>query len=351
MGIRVLLADDSATIKKVMQLSLHDFGVELKAVSSGEDVLEVARKFNPDIAFVDVLLPQKSGYEIASQFKKDASLSKTPVIVLWSAFMDFDEGKYKTSGADAKLEKPFEAQSLRQLIQKYIPKTVDSPVAKHLEFPVYEFDTTTGSVAKPKQPTESATPSKGWNMDQFEDISNFTQTQTQTAAPHEEGTRTSIVNAINASQEPAGQVPPAATGDSEWVRKDLSKFTVPVPQDQGTEEGTVSFDYADTEVGDTSFLLRTTPGRPHAAPEAPQATAAPAQAATRTSAEAPLLPNAQPPSLSAENIQTVVTGEIEKLVKEQARQIVEKIVWKIVPDMASNLIKEELNRLLKDESL
>jgi two-component system, cell cycle response regulator len=382
MGIKVLLADDSATIKKVMQLTLHDYGVELKAVSSGEDVLAIARSFNPDIAFVDVLLPQKSGYDIASQFKKDGALKQIPVIVLWSSFMDFDEAKYKASGANAKLEKPFEASTLRQLIQQYVPKTSESPIAKHLEFPSYEFDTMTGQVtkAKEKEPVPPA-PAKEWNMDAFEDISQYAQKEEPPAAEPFEGTRTSIMNAIEASQEltatgvtkpekqaaqpkqPSAQTPSPAEGDSEWVRKDLSKFTVPVPQEMGADEGTVSFEYAESEIADTSFLL---PSKPAAASSStghgtdagastPPPASAPTTSASNTSAptpvkEEPLLHNAQLPSVSPENLQAILTTEIEKLVKEQAKQIVEKIVWKIVPDMASNLIKEELNRLLKDET-
>src|ERR1044072_7434493 len=116
MSLKVLLADDSAAIKKVVQLSLQDYGVELKAIGSGKDVLDVARQFQPDIAFVDVLLPHKTGYDVASEIKKDPALSKTPVVMLWSSFMAFDEGKFKGSGADEKLEKPFEVAGLRALV-------------------------------------------------------------------------------------------------------------------------------------------------------------------------------------------------------------------------------------------
>ena len=54
MALRVLLADESTTIKKVMQLALQEFAVEVKAVRSGLDVSEVARSFSPDIVFADV---------------------------------------------------------------------------------------------------------------------------------------------------------------------------------------------------------------------------------------------------------------------------------------------------------
>src|ERR1700722_7063137 len=98
MALKVLLADDSAAIKRVVQLSLQDFGAEVKSVGSGKDVLDVCRTFHPAIAFVDVLLPHKTGYEVVTEMKNDSALKSTPVVMLWSAFMAFDENKFKASG-------------------------------------------------------------------------------------------------------------------------------------------------------------------------------------------------------------------------------------------------------------
>ena len=154
MAFKVLLADDSAAIKKVVQLSLQDFGAEIKSVGSGKDVLDICRSFKPDIAFVDVLLPHKTGYEVVGEIKKDSQLKNTPVVMLWSAFMAFDENKFKTSGADARLEKPFEVSGLRSLVTKLVPKLTANPVMKHLEFPKVDFEEPIGAVPPPKIPSK-----------------------------------------------------------------------------------------------------------------------------------------------------------------------------------------------------
>ena len=91
MALRVLLADESTTIKKVMQLALQDFAVEVKAVHSGLDVTEVARGFAPDIVFADVLLQKKNGYEVCAELKRDSKLNSIPTVLMWSSFMDLDE--------------------------------------------------------------------------------------------------------------------------------------------------------------------------------------------------------------------------------------------------------------------
>src|SRR5690606_20789003 len=116
MALRVLLADESTTIKKVMQLALQDFAVEVKAVHVGIDVVEVARSFKPDVIFADILLQKKNGYEVSADLKRDEGLKSIPVVLMWSSFMDLDENLAQQSGADGRLEKPFDVENLRQQI-------------------------------------------------------------------------------------------------------------------------------------------------------------------------------------------------------------------------------------------
>src|ERR1700749_3918217 len=105
MALRVLLADESSTIKKVIQLALQDYGVQVKTVNVGVDALEVARAFTPDVIFADILLQKKSGYDVCQEIKRDAQLSKTPVILMWSGFLELDDQQFKDSLANDQLEK------------------------------------------------------------------------------------------------------------------------------------------------------------------------------------------------------------------------------------------------------
>ncbi|MCM2283009.1 MAG: response regulator [Bdellovibrionaceae bacterium] len=135
MALRVLLADESTTIKKVMQLALQDFAVEVKAVHSGLDVLEVARSFQPDIVFADVLLPKRNGYDVCADLKSDPGLKAIPCVLMWSSFMDLDEKAYLNARASGKLEKPFDVESLRGLILELVPTTQTQRLAHFLRFP------------------------------------------------------------------------------------------------------------------------------------------------------------------------------------------------------------------------
>lgn len=135
MALRVLLADESSTIKKVMQLALQDFSVEVKAVPTGNDVLTVAQSFKPDIIFADILLPQKSGYEVCSQIKNHPGTQKIPVVLMWSGFMEIDHEKAYNAMADGRLEKPFDADILRSTVTDLIPDLATNDLSQFLNFP------------------------------------------------------------------------------------------------------------------------------------------------------------------------------------------------------------------------
>lgn len=135
MALRVLLADESVTIKKVIQLALQDFAVEVKAVPVGIDVLEVSKSFQPDLVFADILLQKRSGYEVCADLKKDAATAAIPVVLMWSSFMELDQKQVETCGADGKLEKPFEVETLRKLVLQLVPRTRSQRLATFLDFP------------------------------------------------------------------------------------------------------------------------------------------------------------------------------------------------------------------------
>lgn len=135
MSLRVLLADESSSIKKVFQLGLQDYGAEVKSVHSGLDVIEVALAFRPDIIFADILLQKVNGYEVAKNCKSDKRLNHLPVILMWSSFMELDGGKFKDCGARGEIEKPFDVENMRELIRDWVPRLKEQNMASFLKFP------------------------------------------------------------------------------------------------------------------------------------------------------------------------------------------------------------------------
>ena len=97
MGKKILLADDSITIQKVIELTFSDEDFDVVTVGNGRLALEKLGEVRPDIVLCDIIMPEKDGYEVCEQIKKSAAYSHVPVLLLTGAFEPFDqERSYRT---------------------------------------------------------------------------------------------------------------------------------------------------------------------------------------------------------------------------------------------------------------
>ncbi len=112
MAYKLLLADDSITIQKVVELVLAEEDFEIKSVSNGEDALNALDSFRPDIVLADIEMPKVNGYQLCEKIKQNPKTSDVPVILLAGAFEPIDEERSRTVGADDTVIKPFESQEL-----------------------------------------------------------------------------------------------------------------------------------------------------------------------------------------------------------------------------------------------
>ena len=112
MAYKLLLADDSITIQKVVELVLAEEDFEIKSVSNGEDALNLLDTFKPDVVLADIEMPKVNGYNLCEKIKKNPLTSHVPVILLAGAFEPIDEELAREVGADDSVIKPFESQEL-----------------------------------------------------------------------------------------------------------------------------------------------------------------------------------------------------------------------------------------------
>ena len=111
-----MLADDSAAIRKVIELTFADEGMEVVTVGDGRSAFEKVVQLDPDLVLADVYMPEVGGYELCRSIKQDERFAKTPVVLLISSFEPFDEAEARRAGADDVVTKPF--QSIRQLVSR-----------------------------------------------------------------------------------------------------------------------------------------------------------------------------------------------------------------------------------------
>ncbi len=135
MGNKLLLADDSITIQKVVGIIFANEDYELTVVDNGNAALEKAREILPDVLLVDALMPGKTGYEVCEAVRREPLLKQTPLLLMTGAFEPFDEDKARESGADDFISKPFESQHLIDKIKNLIELGKERAMAAPVEEP------------------------------------------------------------------------------------------------------------------------------------------------------------------------------------------------------------------------
>ncbi|HKC13380.1 MAG TPA: response regulator, partial [Vicinamibacteria bacterium] len=130
MGKKILLADDSITIQKVIELTFSDEDFDVVTVGNGRLAVEKVQEVRPDVVLCDIIMPEKDGYEVCDFIKRNASLSHIPVLLLTGAFEPFDQERAARVGCDGFLAKPFEPETLiakvKDLLKKAASRTVSS---------------------------------------------------------------------------------------------------------------------------------------------------------------------------------------------------------------------------------
>jgi CheY-like chemotaxis protein len=126
---RILLADDSITIQKVVELTFSDGDYEVTAVNNGARAILKLGEMRPDIILSDIIMPEKNGYEVCEYVKSHPEYRNIPVVLLTGTFEPFDPDRAEKAGCDAVVTKPFESQSLIHKVEELIAQAASSLAA------------------------------------------------------------------------------------------------------------------------------------------------------------------------------------------------------------------------------
>lgn len=138
MAKRILLADDSVTIQKVVELTFMDEDFEVVAVSNGDDAVARVGEVQPDLVIADVHMPGANGYQVCRRVK--AQRPGTPVLLLVGTFEPFDPNEANAAGADSYLKKPFDSQELLQRAHDLINAAGQAPAGAITTTPADEME-------------------------------------------------------------------------------------------------------------------------------------------------------------------------------------------------------------------
>jgi CheY-like chemotaxis protein len=122
MGTRVLLADDSITIQKLVEMAFGDTDFELVCVSDGQQAIEKLAEFKPQIVLADAIMPVKDGYQVCDYLRHQPAYRDIPVVLLTGRFQPYDEARSKQVGITERIVKPFVQDQLVALVRQLVPE-------------------------------------------------------------------------------------------------------------------------------------------------------------------------------------------------------------------------------------
>ena len=376
-GRKLLLADDSVTIQKVIELTFADEGVRVVAFGNGEAAVEHLDEVAPDIVLADVYMPGKTGFEVCEYIKHNEKYKHIPVMLLVGSFEPFDEAEARRVGADDILTKPF--QSIRRLIDR-VGSLVGSRPADEREIPTAELPHT----------KEPAAPMQELDTDELARTTADTQPLPPDSLPHQKPAFAQASMSENMMETTAPDLRQNAyedslldLGDIEPVNAEAETEDFVLDLEDDRQNGADSFTKLyDTPAPQRSFVE---PAIVQTAPPVPSfdsnyATEAPAWVPDRYEAPKSYEPDTvayedqvheldpEPISVSAEEVPVSVAPETavsaapassgpvtadnlspemidaiaRRVVEMMSDSVVREIAWEVVPELAELMIKRQL---------
>jgi two-component system, OmpR family, alkaline phosphatase synthesis response regulator PhoP len=117
---KILVVDDQVDLVKTIQFALELEQYQVLVSYNGEDALNQARKENPDLILLDIMLPKLDGYKVCRLLKFDEQYKHIPILMLTAKSQDKDRSIGKETGADEYITKPFDIDELMAKVKKYL---------------------------------------------------------------------------------------------------------------------------------------------------------------------------------------------------------------------------------------
>ncbi|MSO23824.1 MAG: response regulator [Acidobacteria bacterium] len=404
----ILLADDSITIQKIVNLTFSGESIDVVTVGNGDAAVKKIHEIRPALVLADIFMPGRNGYEVCDYIKNEPSLRATPVILLVGAFEPFDSDEAARVKADGHLTKPFEIKVLISAVNSLIsaagaqedaaesvadlpvPQVADSPVADEAALTTFaslpdmpaasrsEWETevpvelpfpepvsagvsTSVALGIDTEDAELLAPAETEPVAEAVSITgNVFNVQAETRQPEPEP------SLMIEDSDPLGL--PAVdggldTGRSREIALDARSMVVDIWEPRATMETSASAssdEPAIVPVEERSSEMET-PGPavqevevapaliPESSTDEPQLEPAVSPAVSATESELPPAhpasePTVVPSMVSEELIERIANRVVEKL----SREVIERIAWEVVPDLAELMIKEHVEAQLKE---
>jgi CheY-like chemotaxis protein len=333
MSIKLLLADDSITIQKVLGIIFGGEEYSLTVVDNGKSAVEKARELCPDVLLIDALMPGMSGYEVCEAVRAMPALATKPILLLTGSFEPFDEERAIKCGADAFLAKPFESQQIINKVKELAELGASRAANTVAAEPTAPSGTTEQFDGKSETPDESAPPNppESLHTNASSDIwGAFTPDPDFTTDA--DGAPDSVDTGLSDPFEPDVLTILNDETDSQIVQPDAVSS-----QDQNT--GTVwipveehTFEFEDEKISDlpeTAFSEQSLAAKDAGFEEIAFEDGTPAE-------ESPV---------STVSAAALNEDQLKAAISAVSKEVIERIVWEVVPDLAEAMIREAIRKI------
>ena len=336
---KLLLADDSVTIQRVIELTFADEDVQVQAVGDGMKAIASIQAERPDIVLADVGMPERDGYEVAAFIKGDPQLAHIPVLLLTGAFEPVDETRARAVGCDGVLVKPFEPQMVINRVKDLLagrrptglwtqPQTGSQPAPRPGGPSNADFDRGGGA------PPENAPATSASLEDYFDRLD-------AAFANLDGGTPAAATAVPLASAPPAPPAPaPAAFSPSDALGGWDPDLTGDPSKPGAIKPRPVDLIPNDATVAPAAPLA---PAAPAAAPNVPPP-AAPAPLPSLAEAFAALLSAEQSRQIPPSTIGAAGAQIGDDVIDEVVRRVIARMGDSVL-DVAERLVREEIERV------
>ncbi|HBR17314.1 MAG: hypothetical protein A3G39_07565 [Deltaproteobacteria bacterium RIFCSPLOWO2_12_FULL_43_16] len=313
MSKKILLADDSITIQKVISITFASEDYDLIIVGDGDTAIAKIKEVKPEMVIADVAMPGKTGYEVCEFIKKDPGLQYIPVLLLAGTFEPLNEKEAKRVKADDHIIKPFESQELIEKVKNLLARPPKLATAEE-ERP-----------AKPE--VKAPMPTDIWEVGDF------------------------------MGGEEAGASAKAAAEKDIWGAEFFEEPAKGAPK-KPEEKPKIEEEFIELELKEEELQpveeVKPSPPKPkevfEAVPEmkpAPKTPPIPPPPAPEVVTRVPEKIEAKVKAVTEEmpELGAVPKDKLEAVIRKISKEVIEEIAWEIIPDMAEELIREEIRKV------
>src|SRR4030067_3215095 len=311
---KILLADDSITIQKVISITFASEDYDLIIVGDGDAAVAKIKEVKPDLIVADVAMPGKDGYEVVEIIKQDPGLRHIPVILLSGTFEPLNNKEARRVKADDHIVKPFQSQELREKVKNLLAKPPAPAVPAEPEKPL--------AVHEKKAPL----PADIW------EVGDFMGTEESDAAAK----AGKDIWAADFGEEPPKAAPKKPKAEEEFIELELKEEELqPIEEAKpGPPSPKVPPVPPATRVGEEWFEMAPSVTPPPAAPQ-------------------PVIPVAEKVEAKVKEafagevaeLGAISKDKLEEVIRKISREVIEEIAWEVIPDLAEELIKEEVMKI------